>query len=354
MGEADPVVNNFQIIIATVNGTGSQTANTVLLRALFKMGIPVSGKNIFPSNIQGLPTWFTIRVNKDGYIARCEVSEVLVAMNQASIEEDIEQLPPGGVCIYPEEWHIKEARQDVVYYAVPVKGLIKDVDIPRNLQDYIANMVYVGVLAVLLGMELDEIQEVLNFHFAGKGGPVNLNMGVVRTAAQWAQENLVKIDPYRVERMDKTGGKILHDGNATAALGAVFGGVSFVAWYPITPATSLMDALGEYLKELRHDPETGLATYVVVQAEDELSAIGMLIGAGWAGARAMTSTSGPGMSLMAEYSGLAYFAEVPAVVWNVQRVGPSTGLPTRTSQGDVLSAYLLGHGDTKHPVLLPG
>ncbi len=347
------VVNDFQIIVATVNGTGSQTANTVLLRALFRMGIPVNGKNIFPSNIQGLPTWFTIRLSKDGYVARRESSEVLVAMNQDTVAEDIQNLPAGGVCIYPLEWGIAQERGDVVYYGVPIKDLAKSSDAPPNLRDYIANMVYVGVLAALLEIDLNEIETALNYHFSSKPKPVDMNLKVVKAAYEWSMDNLPKADPYRVERMDKTEGLILLDGNSAAALGAVFGGVSVVAWYPITPSTSLVDGLREYLNDLRMDPDTGKPTYAIIQAEDELAAIGTVIGAGWAGARAMTATSGPGISLMGEFAGMAYFAEVPAVIWDIQRVGPSTGLPTRTSQGDVMKAYLLGHGDTKHPVLLP-
>lgn len=347
------VVNDFQITIATVNGTGSQTANTVLIRALFRMGIPVTGKNIFPSNIQGLPTWFTIRLSRDGYIARREDSEVLVAMNEDTVAEDIQALPPGGVCIYPADWDLERSRDDIVYYPLPVKELLKETETPAQFRDYVANMAYVGALAALLEIDLDEIEGALDFHFAGKPKPVDMNMGMVRAAYNWTMDNLPKSDPYRVERMDRTGGKILLDGNSAAALGSIFGGVTLVAWYPITPSTSLIDALREYVQELRLDPETGKSTCAVIQAEDELAAIGMVVGAGWAGARAMTATSGPGISLMTEFAGLAYFAEVPAVIWDVQRVGPSTGLPTRTSQGDLLSVYFLGHGDTKHVVLLP-
>jgi 2-oxoglutarate ferredoxin oxidoreductase subunit alpha len=348
------VVNDFQIMIATVNGSGSQTANTVLLRAMFRMGIPVSGKNIFPSNIQGLPTWFTIRLSKEGYIARREDYHVLVAMNQQTIADDIANLAPGGACYYPEEWAIKQDREDIVYYPMPVKALTDAAEVPANLTSYIANMVYVGVLASLLNIDLALIEGALNFHFNNKPKPVQMNMKVVNAAFEWAQDNLAKRDPYAVEPMDGTEGLLLMDGNSAAALGAVFGGVTFSAWYPITPSTSLIDALREDLAKYRTDPETGQATYAVIQAEDEIGAIGMVIGAGWAGARAMTATSGPGISLMTEFAGMAYYAEVPAVIWDVQRMGPSTGLPTRTSQGDVLTTYLLGHGDTRHVVLLPG
>jgi 2-oxoglutarate ferredoxin oxidoreductase subunit alpha len=348
-----PIVNDFQIIVATVNGTGSQTANTVLMRALFKMGIPVNGKNIFPSNIQGLPTWFTIRLSKEGYVARRETSEILVAMNQATIAEDIKNLPPGGVCLYPQEWAINQERQDIIYYPMPVKAIVNASETPPNLRDYIANMVYVGGLAAILGIELGEIEAALRFHFDERPKPITMNFSVVKAAYDWALDNFVKQDPYSVERMNATQGMIMLDGNSAAALGAVFGGVSVVTWYPITPSTSLVDALREYVAHLRTDPETGETTCAIVQVEDELAAIGAVIGAGWAGARAMTATSGPGISLMSEFSGLAYFAEVPAVIWDVQRVGPATGLPTRTSQGDVLKAYFLGHGDTKHVCLLP-
>jgi 2-oxoglutarate ferredoxin oxidoreductase subunit alpha len=351
--EDEAVVNDFQIVIATVNGTGSQTANTVLIRALFRMGIPVTGKNIFPSNIQGLPTWFTVRLSQDGYIARRESYEVVVAMNPDTVSEDVEKLSPGGICLYREGWGIRQERDDIVYYPMPVDALVDAASVPPNLRDYVANMVYVGALASLLGIDLAEIEAALNHHFDNKARPVAMNMGIIRAAYDWSVENYTKRDPYRAERTDATGCCILLDGNSAGALGAIFGGVTLAAWYPITPSTSLIDSLRSYAADLRHDPETGKATYAIVQAEDELAAIGMVIGAGWAGARAMTATSGPGISLMGEFAGLAYFAEVPAVIWDVQRMGPSTGLPTRTSQGDVMAAYFMGHGDTKHICLLP-
>ncbi|GAB4468760.1 MAG: 2-oxoacid:acceptor oxidoreductase subunit alpha [Anaerolineae bacterium] len=350
------VVNDFQIIVATKNGTGSQTSNSVILRALFTMGIPVTGKNIFPSNIQGLPTWYTIRLSKDGYIARREISEVLVAMNEDTIWEDVKQLPPGGVCLYPEEWasrFFSESREDIFYYPLPVDAIIKGSEVSSELADRVRNMVYVGGLAALLGIDLAHIERALDLELRGKRRAIQINLDVVNTAYNYVMDRLPKADPYFVEPMERTKGMIMLDGNSAAALGAVFGGVGMIAWYPITPSTSLVDAAREYLAEMRHDPETGKATYAIVQAEDELAAIGMVVGAGWAGLRAMTATSGPGLSLMTEFAGLAYFAEVPSVIWDVQRVGPSTGLPTRTSQGDVLMAYFLGHGDTKHPVLLP-
>ncbi len=347
-------VNNFSLVAATVNGSGSQTANTTLLRALFKMGIPVSGKNLFPSNIQGLPTWFSIRLSKDGYIARREKAEILVAMNLATAAEDIKNLPSGGVCILPSEWRLKEDRDDIIYYTLPVQQMAKDSGAPPDRRPYVANMVYVGALVELLGIDPAEIESALNYHFNNKAGPVKLNMGVVNAAIQYTKENITKRDPYRVERMNANQGKIMLDGNTASALGAVFGGFTVAAWYPITPSTSLVDALSEYAKELRVDPQTGEHTYAIVQAEDEIAAAGMVVGAGWAGARAMTSTSGPGISLMSEYAGLAYFAEIPAVIWDIMRMGPSTGLPTRVSQGDVIKCYYLGHGDTRHVCLLPG
>lgn len=347
------IVNDFQIMIATVNGSGSQTANTAILRALFRMGIPVSGKNIFPSNIQGLPTWFTIRLSKDGYTARRIDYQILVAMNQQTAAEDIKNLSPNGVCLYPEEWRIQHDRDDITYYPIPVKALVDASDTSPNLTSYVSNMAYVGVLASLLNIDMEQIQFALEFHFDRKAKPVGMNMAIVRAAYEWAQDNLAKTDPFLVEPMNKTDGMLLLDGNSAGALGAVFGGVSFAAWYPITPSTSMIDSLRAYLSDLRTDPDTGLATYAIVQAEDEIGAIGMIVGAGWAGARAMTATSGPGLSLMTEFAGLAYYAEVPAVIWDVQRMGPSTGLPTRTAQGDVLMAYFLGHGDTKHVVLFP-
>src|SRR5512135_289861 len=347
-----PIVNDFSITAATVNGSGSQTANTTLIRAIHKMGIPVSGKNLFPSNIQGLPTWFTIRVSKDGYIARRERDEILVAMNKATILEDIQKLESGGICLYPIDDPLPIRRDDVTFYPMPVDDLVKQSGASAKLKPYVANMVYVGTLAYLLNIDLKEIEAALEFNFSGKQKAIELNYGATKAAYDWAQANLTKTDPFRVERMNKTAGTFLIDGNTTAALGAIFGGVQFAAWYPITPATSLADGLNEYLPKLRRDAD-GKATYSIVQAEDELAAIGMVIGAGWAGARAMTSTSGPGLSLMAEFAGYAYFAEIPAVIWDVQRMGPSTGLPTRVAQGDVIAAYTLGHGDGNHICLLP-
>lgn len=352
--ERDRIVNDLSMVVATVNGTGSQTSNLALIRALFRMGIPVSGKNLFPSNIQGLPTWFTIRASGDGHTARRETTEVLVGMNESTFRDDLADLEPGGACFYRDDWNINLDRDDVVYYPMPVKDLLNEVKPPRDLRDYVANMVYVGIVSHMMGIEIDEIRGALDTHFQGKEKPVELNMEMVNAAVEWAEENLTKEDPYFLERDNQNEGLILIDGNTAAALGAAYGGVGFAAWYPITPASSLADALQTYLPQLRDDPETGRSTYAIVQAEDELAAIGMAIGAGWGGVRAMTSTSGPGISLMSEFAGLAFFAEIPIVVWDVQRMGPSTGLPTRTSQGDVMFIRHLGHGDTENVMLIPG
>ena len=348
-----PIVNDFGITFCTVNGSGSATANNTVLRALFKMGIPVSGKNIFPSNIQGLPTWYTIRVNKDGFVARIEKDDVVVAMNPTTFTKDMEYLVPGGILLYADDIKLPITRADIIAYPMPVKRLIKEAEVPAALRDYVANMVYVGVLAQVLGIEMDAIYTALDFHFKGKKTPIESNFSVVRAAVEWARTNLVKKDRYSVARMNATDGYILTDGNTAAALGAVYGGVQFVAWYPITPASSLAESISEYAPKLRKDPVSGKNTCVVVQAEDELAAVGMTVGAGYGGLRAMTSTSGPGFSLMAEYLGLAYFAEVPIVLWDVQRVGPSTGMPTRTAQGDLTFSYFIGHGDKNFIILLP-
>ncbi len=347
------IVNDFSITIGTVNGSGSSTANNTILRALFKMGIPVSGKNLFPSNIQGQPTWYTIRLSKDGYLARRDEQEIVVAMNPASFARDLASVQPNGAFLYADDIKQPVTRTDIVAYPMPVKQLVRDPSIPADLRDLVGNMIYVGVLAQLLGIDQDLIRAALDFHFKGKQKPIDLNFNAVKAGAEWAKANLVKKDPYFAEPMDGTKGLIMADGNTAAAIGSIFGGVQFAAWYPITPASSLAEALNEYLPQLRAR-EDGKHTYAVVQAEDELAAIGMAVGAGWSGLRAMTSTSGPGLSLMTEFSGLAYFAEVPIVVWDVQRIGPSTGLPTRTAQGDLTFVNFMGHGDTQQVILLPG
>jgi 2-oxoglutarate ferredoxin oxidoreductase subunit alpha len=351
---AQRIVNDFSIVVGTANGSGSQTSNSTILRALFKMGIPVSGKNLFPSNIQGLPTWYIIRASKDGFIARREEREIVVAMNAASFDKDLGSVMPGGVFFYDDSIKLPINRQDITVYPMPVKQIVRnDPAVPSNLRDMIANMVYVGIVAQMLGIEMDKIEAALSFAFKGKQKAVDLNLNVAKASAEWAKTNLEKKDPFYVESMDKTDGLIMADGNTAAALGAIYGGVQFAAWYPITPATSLAEELNEYLPKLRNTAD-GKSTYAVVQAEDELAAIGMCIGAGWSGLRAMTSTSGPGLSLMTEFAGLAYYAEIPVVIWDVTRIGPSTGMPTRTSQGDIKFAANMGHGDTDNILLLPG
>lgn len=352
--ERDPIVNDFAITFCTVNGSGSATSNLTVMRAIFKMGIPVSGKNIFPSNIQGLPTWYTVRVNKDGFTGRIEKDDIIIAMNPATFLRDLDYVVPGGIVLYADDIKQTPTRDDLVYYPMPVKKLVRSVDIPSQLRDFVANMVYVGVLSWLIDIDLDAVHYALEYHFKGKKTPIESNFNVIKLAYQWAEENLEKQHTYRLSSMEATKGKLLADGNTAAALGSIYGGAQFVAWYPITPGSSLPEALIEYLPELRKDPDTGEQNYIVVQAEDEIAAIGMLVGAGWAGLRAMTSTAGPGLSLMAEYMGLAYFAEVPLVVWDIQRVGPSTGLPTRTAQGDLTEVYFMSHGDTNFIQLFPG
>ena len=346
------VVNDFSINVATVNGSGSQSANSVLLKSIFGMGIPVSGKNLFPSNIAGLPTWYTIRASKDGYIARKRSSEVLIALNPDTAKQDILDLPSGGVAIYEEALNLKQYRDDVVCYPVPFDKITAAICPEAKLRKLVKNMVYVGVAAQLLSIDLAVIEGGLRKQFAKKIKVFDLNFGAVKAGHDFSAEKFVKQDPYVLEPMNETAGKIVIDGNAACGMGAVFAGVTVVAWYPITPSTSLIEATSDLLKKYRITPE-GKATFAVVQAEDELAAIGMVLGAGWAGARSMTSTSGPGISLMAEFAGLGYYAEIPGVIFDVQRTGPSTGMPTRTSQADLLSTAFLSHGDTKHVVLLP-
>ncbi|MBK7316089.1 MAG: 2-oxoacid:acceptor oxidoreductase subunit alpha [Anaerolineales bacterium] len=348
------IINDFSITVGTVNGSGSSTANNTILRSIFKMGIPVSGKNLFPSNIQGLPTWYTIRANKDGFIAHHEQRDIVIAMNPNSFVRDLASVAPGGAFFYADEIKQPITRTDIAIYPMPVKAIVKnDPNVPTDFRDLVGNMVYVGILAQMINLDMDKILAALTFHFKGKQKPIDMNYGAVKAGAEWAKGNLEKKDPYYVEAMNKTEGMIMADGNTAAALGSIFGGVQFAAWYPITPATSLAESLNDYLPQLRKR-EDGKHTYAVVQAEDELAALGMTVGAGWAGLRSMTSTSGPGLSLMTEFAGLAYYAETPVVIWDVQRIGPSTGLPTRTSQGDLTFTHFIGHGDSHSVILLPG
>ena len=350
--ERKAIVNDMSIQVATVNGSGSQSSNTVLLRSIFQMGVPVSGKNLFPSNIAGLPTWYTIRANKDGYIARKKEIDFLVAMNAETAQEDVMSLAPGAAALYDEPLKLNELRNDLTFYAVPYDKLVAAVCPEAKLRKLVKNMIYVGVVAQLLDIDMGEVEKAIRKQFAKKVKAANLNLGAAQAGFDYAAANLKKQDPFRVARMDKTAGKIIIDGNSAAALGCMFAGVTVVTWYPITPSSSLVETLIDYMKEHRIGPD-GKATFAIVQAEDELAAIGMVIGAGWAGARSMTATAGPGISLMAEFAGLAYYTEVPGVIWDIQRVGPSTGLPTRTSQGDILSTAFLSHGDTKNILLIP-
>lgn len=352
-GAKPTIVNDFSIQVATINGSGSQSSNNVLMRAIFQMGVPVSGKNLFPSNIQGLPTWFTIRASKQSYIARKREVDMLVAMNPQTAREDVQSLNPGAAVVYEQSLGLEKVRDDLVFYSVPFAELAKEVIDETRLRKLLANMIYVGVVGQLLSIDKEEIRTAISKQFQAKAKAVELNVKAIDVGFDYAEKNLTKSDPLKIERMNETAGKILVDGNSAAALGSMFNGVTVVTWYPITPSSSLVESLIDYLKVYRIDEKTNKATFAVVQAEDELAAAGMVLGAGWAGARSMTSTSGPGISLMSEFVGLGYFAEIPAVIWDIQRVGPSTGLPTRTAQGDVLSTFHLSHGDTKHILLFP-
>ena len=347
------IVNDFAIQVATVNGSGSQTANLVLLRSIFQMGVPVSGKNMFPSNIAGLPTWYTIRASAKGYIGRKKEVDFLVAMNAETAREDVLTLPPGAAVVYDEPLKLNALRSDLVFYPVPFDKLMTGITHDAKLRRLVRNMVYDGVLSRLLSIDMSQMEKALKKQLGKKQKAIELNTAALKAGYDFAESSLPKQDPFAIEPMDKTAGQILIEGNAAAAIGCMMAGVTVVAWYPITPSSSLPEALIDYLKKYRRDPETGKTTYAVVQAEDELAALGMVIGAGWAGARAMTSTAGPGVSLMAEFAGLGYYAEVPAVIFDIQRAGPSTGLPTRTGQQDILSTAILSHGDTNHPLLLP-
>src|SRR3984957_15998423 len=350
--ERKRIVNDMSIQVATVNGSGSQSSNTVLLRTIFQMGVPISGKNLFPSNIAGLPTWYTIRANKDGYIGRKKEIDFLVAMNAETAQDDVMSLAAGASVLYDEPLGLDKLRNDLIFYAVPYDKIVAAVCPEAKLRKLVKNMVYVGVVANLLEIEMGEVEKAIRKQFAKKVKAATLNLSAAQAGFDYAKANLKKGDAFYIARMDKTKGKIIIDGNSAAAMGCMFAGCTVVTGYPITPSSSLVETMIEYMKEYRIGPD-GKATFAVVQAEDELAAVGMVIGAAWAGARSMTATAGPGISLMAEFVGLAYYVEVPAGVWGIQRVGPSTGLPTRTAQGDILSTAFLSHGDTKHIMLFP-
>lgn len=350
------IQNDFVIEIATVNGSGSQSANNIILRSLFRMGIPVGGKNLFPSNIAGLPTWFTIRANQQGYTARRENVDIFVALNPQTLEEDIPKIKKGGWLLYPEETKLPASAEnsDLNKLPIPFKHLVDQATDSIKLKKLLVNMIYVGILGELLQISSEVLEKTVSDQFDGKVTAIASNIKTLNIGRTYAKENLQsKGFPYRAVAIDKNVGKILIDGNTAGALGLLFGGCGFVSWYPITPSTSLVEAFASYAEVHRKNAD-GTNKVAIVQSEDELAAISMVAGAGWAGARAMTATSGPGLSLMGEAAGLFYYGELPGVLWDVQRVGPSTGMPTRTAQGDLLSAYSLSHGDTKHVVLLPG
>lgn len=349
-----PVINDLVVDVATANGSGSQSANLILARTIFKMGVPVGCKNLFPSNIQGLPTWFNVRANAQGWTARRERIDIMVCMNKETIREDVERLMPGTLVLVRDDLQSAIERKDLHVIAAPFAKLVVDVCPVPRLRKMVVNIMYVGVLAYLLRLDTEILEEVIAYQFDGKEKAIEINRTAAQVAYQWAKENLVADEcPYKIESIDAAKGKILVEGNEAAAIGALFGGATVMGWYPITPSSSIAEHMIALTREYRHDPETGKATYAIIQAEDELASIGMVIGAGWAGARAFTATSGPGISLMAEQAGLAYFAEIPSVIIDVQRMGPSTGLPTRTCAGDITKAYYLSHGDCKHLMLLP-
>lgn len=350
-----PIVNEFCMAICTVNGSGSATANNILYRTLFHLGIPTSGKNIFPSNIKGLPTWFVIRASEKGHTGRQLHDDIVVAMNQVTFEKDMQYLAKGGVVFYADNLNLPEKpREDLIYYPMPIKNLVKGTDVPRKLQAFMENMLFVGIVGQVLGIPLEALNSTIFSHFSSKPAVAESNFAMVKTGYNYAAENLEKKDRFFIKRLAPLSDYILTDGNNAGGLGSLFGGLEFCSWYPITPATSLVEAMIDQVDLLRLDPVTGKKTCVILQVEDELAAMGAAVGAGWGGLRSMTATSGPGISLMTENIGLAYFTETPVVIWDVQRVGPSTGLPTRTAQGDLSMLYYLGHGDTSHIILIPG
>ncbi len=348
-------VNDFVLKIGTVNGTGSASANSLIMKALFRMGIPVAGKNLFPSNIQGLPTWYEIRANQNGHLSRSLRMDVMVAMNAQTYAQDLAEVSPGGVLIYDSTWPRERtmSRQDITVLGVPLAKLANENFGVARLRILMKNIAYVGVLAALMSIDLDIIKQLLQETFASKPKLVEGNLKAIMLGYDYAMDNFTCPLPARAEMMGDNSGKILIDGNAAAALGAVYAGATVGAWYPITPSTSVMDAFKSYCEQFRTDPDTGERNYCIIQAEDELAAAGMVLGANWAGARAFTPTSGPGISLMSEFIGFAYYAEIPSVFFDIQRVGPSTGMPTRTQQCDVMTAAFASHGDTRHPMLLP-
>jgi 2-oxoglutarate ferredoxin oxidoreductase subunit alpha len=348
-------VNDFVIKIATVNGTGSASANTLLMKSIFRSGIPVMGKNYFPSNIQGLPTWYEIRVTRDGYVARSGRVDIMVAMNAETYARDVKEVAPGGYLIYDSTWPRPALlkREDITVIGVPLARLCNENFNGVRTRILMKNICYAGVLAALLDMDIERIRELLAETYAKKPQLVDSNMKAIQLGYDYTRQNFTCPLPLRIEKMNATAGHIMIDGNTAAALGCIYAGATVAAWYPITPSTSLMDAYKAFCDRLRVDPVTGRKNFAFIQAEDELAAIGMVIGAAWNGTRAFTATSGPGISLMNEFLGLAYYAEVPAVIFDIQRVGPSTGMPTRTQQCDLMECAYASHGDTRHVCLYP-
>jgi 2-oxoglutarate ferredoxin oxidoreductase subunit alpha len=345
------IYNDFTINIATANGTGSQSSNLILLNSMFQMGVPVSGKNLFPSNIAGLPTWFIIRASDDGYQAPGNKAHIQVLMNKDSWRKDLEKLEPGTLVVYNEDVKLPIDRDDCPAFGMPMTKMARGIN--PKLARLMCNMYYVGGLAHLLGINEDVINECVSNQFKGKEKAIEFNLRAIGEGRAYAAENWADESPYHVESRDKDPDTFLVEGNEAVALGAIYGGVNLLSWYPITPSSSMAESMIEWLPELR-EADDGGTTCAVIQAEDELAAAGMVVGAGWAGGRGMTCTSGPGISLMSEFIGLSYFAEVPGVIWDINRVGPSTGLPTRTQQGDLSMLYEASHGDTQHVVLIPG
>ncbi len=348
-------VNDFVIKLANVNGTGSASANTLLMKSVFRMGIPVMGKNYFPSNIQGLPTWYEIRVSREGYVARSGRVDLMVAMNAETYSRDIKELSSGGYLLYDSTWPRSTLlmREDITVLGVPLSRLANETFNGARNRILLKNVMYAGVLAALLDLDMDIVRELLKESYGAKPALLDSNSKAFDLGYAYAKEHFECPLPFRLEKMNKTVGHVLIDGNTAAGLGCMFAGATVGAWYPITPSTSLMDAFKGFCAKWRNDPETGQHNYVIVQAEDELSAIGVVVGASWNGARAFTPTSGPGISLMNEFIGLAYYAEIPAVIFDVQRVGPSTGMPTRTQQCDLMMCAYASHGDTRHVLLFP-
>jgi len=348
-------VNDFVIKVANVNGTGSASANTLLMKTVFRMGVPVVGKNYFPSNIQGLPTWYEIRVTKDNYMARSGRVDLMVAMNAETYTKDIREVSSGGFLLYDSSWPraTQLKRDDITILGVPLSRMCNETFQGVRARILLKNIMYAGVLAALLDLDVEVMKTLLNESYGSKKSLLDSNVQALEIGYHYAKEHLKQPMPMRVQRLDKTAGHVMIDGNTTAALGCLYAGATVGAWYPITPSTSLMDAFKSFCQKWRVDAQTGEHNYAIIQAEDELAAIGVVIGASWNGARAFTPTSGPGISLMNEFIGLAYYAEVPAVIFDVQRVGPSTGMPTRTQQCDLLLAAYASHGDTRHVLLFP-